>query len=376
MEDKAAIKVLTLTPAAADRHEHSTINISIIIIIINNNNKTCHLRRMDTKTRLKAAVGGHGRLSRSPSVSLRLSPVLSHEEETGHVLREALTPGLELLLSGPERPPEGPRGQGCGVKTPHPPHDRFTDTGRPNSCHTDKLFSSGGSRRPAGWRMGCWRWGCSLPLVLLVLLAVGQRVTGGRSSQHHGPRRHPRSQQSRQNITLGIILPERNTDYAWAWPRIGPAVERAVRTINTDPTLLPNHQLTYVFKNSEDKVGVCSESIAPLMAVDLKFFYDPWAFIGPGCSYTSSPVGLFTTHWDVPMLGKFALRICEHFGWREHVLLMFSDNKVDDRPCYFAVEGLYTELKSINITLVDRVLEENKLINYTNILSEVHSDGR
>uniref|UniRef100_A0A8C4DTN1 Guanylate cyclase n=1 Tax=Dicentrarchus labrax TaxID=13489 RepID=A0A8C4DTN1_DICLA len=175
-----------------------------------------------------------------------------------------------------------------------------------------------------------------------------------------------------QNITLAVILPQNNTYYPWAWPRIGPALERAIRTVNANPTLLPDHHLTYAFKNSQDKDGICSESVAPLMAVDLKLAYDPWAFIGPGCSYTASPVGLFTTHWDVPMvtagapavafyggvypsitntgpthkkLGKFALRICEHFGWREHVMLMFSDNKVDDRPCYFAVEGLYTELK-------------------------------
>uniref|UniRef100_A0A8C9ZX29 Guanylate cyclase n=1 Tax=Sander lucioperca TaxID=283035 RepID=A0A8C9ZX29_SANLU len=206
------------------------------------------------------------------------------------------------------------------------------------------------------------------------------------------------------NITLAVILPQSNTDYPWAWPRIGPALERAIKTVNDDPTLLPDHHLTYVFKNSENKNGICSESIAPLMAVDLKFAYNPWAFIGPGCSYTSSPVGLFTTHWDVPMvtagapavafyggvypsitntgpthkkLGKFALRICEHFKWREHVMLMFNDNKVDDRPCYFAVEGLYTELKSINITLVDRVFEENKLpINYSQIISDIQSDGR
>uniref|UniRef100_A0A8C4DR84 Guanylate cyclase n=1 Tax=Dicentrarchus labrax TaxID=13489 RepID=A0A8C4DR84_DICLA len=207
-----------------------------------------------------------------------------------------------------------------------------------------------------------------------------------------------------ENITLAVILPQNNTYYPWAWPRIGPALERAIRTVNANPTLLPDHHLTYAFKNSQDKDGICSESVAPLMAVDLKLAYDPWAFIGPGCSYTASPVGLFTTHWDVPMvtagapavafyggvypsitntgpthkkLGKFALRICEHFGWREHVMLMFSDNKVDDRPCYFAVEGLYTELKSINITLVDRVFEENKPpVNYSQILSDVQNDGR
>ncbi|XP_022617716.1 atrial natriuretic peptide receptor 1-like isoform X2 [Seriola dumerili] len=253
--------------------------------------------------------------------------------------------------------------------------------------------------------MACWKEGATLLLVLLVLLDL-HPVTG-RTSQHHSLRRQTRGHhehRAQQNITLAIILPQSNTDYPWAWPRIGPALERAVKTVNADPTLLPDHHLTYAFKNSEDKDGICSESIAPLMAVDLKLAYDPWAFIGPGCSYTSSPVGLFTTHWDVPMvtagapavafyggvypsitntgpthkkLGKFALRICEHFGWREHVMLMFNDNKVDDRPCYFAVEGLYTELKSINITLEDRVFEENKLpINYSHILSDIQNDGR
>uniref|UniRef100_A0A4W5MG25 Receptor ligand binding region domain-containing protein n=1 Tax=Hucho hucho TaxID=62062 RepID=A0A4W5MG25_9TELE len=190
-----------------------------------------------------------------------------------------------------------------------------------------------------------------------------------------------------RNITLAIILPQRNTAYPWAWPRVGPALDRAINTINADPALLRGHHLGYVFENSENEEGICSESIAPLMAVDLKFAHDPWAFIGPGCDYTSSPVGLFTTHWDIPMitagapavgfnginmypsitntgpthkkLGKFGLHICKHFEWKEQVLLMFSDNKKDDRPCYFAVEGLYTELHLNNITSVDLVFEEN-----------------
>ncbi|XP_049440112.1 atrial natriuretic peptide receptor 1-like [Epinephelus fuscoguttatus] len=226
--------------------------------------------------------------------------------------------------------------------------------------------------------MACWKEGTILLLVLLVLLDPQPVI--GRSSRHRSLRRQTRGHHEyrpQHNITLAVILPQTNTDYPWAWPRIGPALERAIKEVNADPTLLPDHHLVYAFKNSE-KDGICSESIAPLVAVDLKFAYDPWAFIGPGCSYTSSPVGLFTTHWNVPMvtagapavafyggvypsitntgpthkkLGKFALRICEHFEWREHVMLMFSDNKEDDRPCYFAVEGLYTELKGINITI-------------------------
>ncbi|XP_075937386.1 atrial natriuretic peptide receptor 1-like [Anarhichas minor] len=256
--------------------------------------------------------------------------------------------------------------------------------------------------------MARWREGAIRLLVLLVLLVLldPPRPVAGRSLRHHVPRRQTREhhRQPLRNITLAVILPQTNTDYPWAWPRIGPALERAVKTVNADPTLLPDYHLTYVFKNSEDKDGICSESIAPLMAVDLKLAYDPWAFIGPGCSYTSSPVGLFTTHWDVPMvtagapavafyggvypsitntgpthkkLGRFALQICEHFGWREHVMLVFNDNKADDRPCYFAVEGLYTELKSVNITTVDQVFEENKLpVNYSQILSDIQNDGR
>uniref|UniRef100_A0A4W5MY64 Guanylate cyclase n=1 Tax=Hucho hucho TaxID=62062 RepID=A0A4W5MY64_9TELE len=251
--------------------------------------------------------------------------------------------------------------------------------------------------------------GEKLLLVLLLLLgACLQWVQSGKSSLHRDSHRHPREHRDHRqhrNITLAIILPQRNTAYPWAWPRVGPALERAIDTINTDPALLPGHHLGYVFENSENEEGICSESIAPLMAVDLKFTHDPWAFIGPGCDYTSSPVGLFTTHWDIPMvtagapavgfnginmypsitntgpthkkLGKFGLHICKHFEWKEQVLFMFSDNKKDDRPCYFAVEGLYTELHLNNITSVDLVFEENTgPVNYSDLLHNIKQDGR
>nr|XP_046158349.1 atrial natriuretic peptide receptor 1-like [Oncorhynchus gorbuscha]XP_046158350.1 atrial natriuretic peptide receptor 1-like [Oncorhynchus gorbuscha] len=251
--------------------------------------------------------------------------------------------------------------------------------------------------------------GEKLLLVLLLLLgACLQWVQSGMSSRHRDSHRRPREHRDHRqhrNITLAIILPQRNTAYPWAWPRVGPALDRAINTINADSALLRGHHLGYVFENSENEEGICSESIAPLMAVDLKFAHDPWAFIGPGCDYTSSPVGLFTTHWDIPMvtagapavgfnginmypsitntgpthkkLGKFGLHICKHFEWKEQVLLMFSDNKKDDRPCYFAVEGLYTELHLNNITSVDLVFEENTgPVNYSDLLHNIKQDGR
>uniref|UniRef100_A0AAX7V573 Guanylate cyclase n=1 Tax=Astatotilapia calliptera TaxID=8154 RepID=A0AAX7V573_ASTCA len=244
--------------------------------------------------------------------------------------------------------------------------------------------------------MARWKEGATLLLALPVLLSLPAeaRTYGLGQTQHD----HERL----QNITLAVILPENNTRYPWAWPRIGPAVDRAVRNINADPTLLPNHHLVYFFKNSQDKDGMCSESVAPLMAVDLKLAYNPWVFIGPGCSYSSSPVGLFTTHWSVPMvtagapavafssgtylsitntgpthkkLGRFAVRICEHFGWREQVMVVFSDNKKDDRPCYFAIEGLYMELSNINISVEESVFMEES-VTYSQILSKIQDNGR
>uniref|UniRef100_A0A8C8JNQ7 Guanylate cyclase n=1 Tax=Oncorhynchus tshawytscha TaxID=74940 RepID=A0A8C8JNQ7_ONCTS len=205
-----------------------------------------------------------------------------------------------------------------------------------------------------------------------------------------------------QNVTLAAILPLSNTEYPWAWPRVGPALMRALERVNDDPTLLPGHRLRIVYDSSENKDGVCSDSVAPLVAVDFKFSYDPWAFIGPGCDYASSPVGRFTTHWDVPMvtagaaaigfhlytsitntgpthkkLGEFGVRLHRHFGWHRHAMLMFSDNKNDDRPYYFTAEGLYTQLQLDNITTADKVFnEQNGPVQYDNLISVISQSAR
>uniref|UniRef100_A0A8C2AVZ6 Guanylate cyclase n=1 Tax=Cyprinus carpio TaxID=7962 RepID=A0A8C2AVZ6_CYPCA len=205
-----------------------------------------------------------------------------------------------------------------------------------------------------------------------------------------------------QNITLAVILPLHNTEYPWAWPRVGPALHWALDKVNSDPNLLPGYHLQLVFNSSENKEGVCSDSVAPLVAVDLKFSYDPWAFIGPGCDYSSSPVARFTTHWEVPMitggaraqgfnlyssitnigpthkkLGEFVVRMHRHFGWHKHAMLMFNDNKKDDRPCYFAVEGPYTQMREDNITADDIVFnEDDEPVRYEVLLQDISQKAR
>uniref|UniRef100_A0A8B9L454 Guanylate cyclase n=1 Tax=Astyanax mexicanus TaxID=7994 RepID=A0A8B9L454_ASTMX len=250
----------------------------------------------------------------------------------------------------------------------------------------------------------CCLEGGRLSLILLfLLLCCPTTHTHAKSSHTHESHRH---NHNHEIIKLAVILPKTNTSYPWAWPRVGPAIDHAMKLVNSNPSLLPGYSLQFVFESSENTDGICSESIAPLMAVDLKFAHEPWAFIGPGCDYTSSPVGLFTTHWGLPMitagapavgfsdrsdaytsitntgpthkkLGEFALHICRHFGWSQHALLMFGDSKMGERECYFAVEGLYTELKEVNITTVDLVFEEDsRPVNYSEHLQKIKEEGR
>uniref|UniRef100_A0A8B9JIK6 Guanylate cyclase n=1 Tax=Astyanax mexicanus TaxID=7994 RepID=A0A8B9JIK6_ASTMX len=207
---------------------------------------------------------------------------------------------------------------------------------------------------------------------------------------------------SLRNITLAIILPKQNTEYPWAWPRVGPALNWALEKVNSDPTLLPGYHMQLVFSSSENKEGLCSDSVAPLVAVDLKFAHDPWAFIGPGCDYASSPVARFTTHWEVPMvtagapalgfnmyssitntgpthkkLGEFVVRMHHNFGWHKYAMVMFHDKKNDDRPCYFAVEGPYTEMTADNITAKDMVFnEDDEPLSYADLINGISQRGR
>ncbi|XP_039978055.1 atrial natriuretic peptide receptor 1 [Xiphias gladius] len=237
------------------------------------------------------------------------------------------------------------------------------------------------------------RWPRPTFLILLLLLLV-QSAESSLSAEN--------ITEDLQEVTLAAILPLTNTDYAWAWPRVAPALHRAVQRVNSDPWLLPGLKLQLVHGSSENHAGFCSDSMAPLVAVDLKLSHDPWAFIGPGCDYSSSPVARFTTHWEVPMvtagaraigfehyaavtntgpthkrLGEFGAKIQETFGWRRHAMLIFSDNKDanDDRPCYFAVEGLYTLLGNRNITIRDHVIEADN-VNYKSVIQEIRENGR
>ncbi|XP_062897932.1 atrial natriuretic peptide receptor 1-like [Mobula hypostoma] len=209
-----------------------------------------------------------------------------------------------------------------------------------------------------------------------------------------------------ETLTIAVVLPQNNTAYPWTWQRVGPAIRLARDAINRDPALLPGHRLRYVFGNCEDNQGICSESIAPLVAMELKFTNDPDVFVGPGCVYAAAPVARFTGHWKIPMvtagapaygftqksreyplltrsgpshgkLGEYVAHLHRRFNWTRRALIIYNDEKVDDRPCFFAVEGLYQEVLAFkNLTVVYIPFKESKTVDYDYLIQEIIQKGR
>ncbi|XP_052634376.1 atrial natriuretic peptide receptor 2 [Harpia harpyja] len=223
-----------------------------------------------------------------------------------------------------------------------------------------------------------------LPLLLLLLLlllpvpaAVAGGGGGGGGGGEGGGRRRAAATPDGTvaNLTVAVVLPERNVSYAWAWPRVGPALSLALEALERgEPPLLPRPFSVRVEFMSSELEGACSEYVAPLNAVDLKLYHDPDVLFGPGCVYPAASVGRFASHWRLPLitggavaagfsrkrehysttvrtgpsapkLGAFVSHLHAHFNWSTRAVLLYVDRKTDDRPYYFTVEGVYQELQ-------------------------------
>ncbi|NWT05875.1 ANPRB protein, partial [Mionectes macconnelli] len=213
------------------------------------------------------------------------------------------------------------------------------------------------------------------PLPLLALLLLPLPLPGPASG---GRRPATTPDGASANLTVAVVLPERNVSYAWAWPRVGPALSLALEALERgEPPLLPRPFSVRVEFMSSELEGACSEYVAPLNAVDLKLYHDPDVLFGPGCVYPAASVGRFASHWRLPLitggavaagfsrkrehysttvrtgpsapkLGAFVSHLHAHFNWSARAVLLYVDRKTDDRPYYFTVEGVYQELQDGN----------------------------
>ncbi|XP_051525178.1 atrial natriuretic peptide receptor 2-like [Myxocyprinus asiaticus] len=212
----------------------------------------------------------------------------------------------------------------------------------------------------------------------------------------------PGCRAEKRNITVAVMLPD-NLKYPWASPRVLPAIRMAQEKIQKSG-LLMGHTINLLNYSTEDSSGSCSENEAQIIAVDIKLYNKPDAFIGPGCAYSVASVGRFASHWKIPLitagglaygfdkreefktivrtgptttkLGDFVSCLHAHFNWTSRALMIFHDLKQDDRPHYFLSEGIYTVLGDENITVAAYPYEDPQTFNYQDIITSIKDNGR
>uniref|UniRef100_A0A8C5P3Z9 Guanylate cyclase n=1 Tax=Jaculus jaculus TaxID=51337 RepID=A0A8C5P3Z9_JACJA len=207
------------------------------------------------------------------------------------------------------------------------------------------------------------------------------------------------------DLKVAVVLPLTNTSYPWSWARVGPAVALALARVKARGDLPRGWTVRTVLGSSEDATGVCSDTAAPLAAVDLKWEHSPAVFLGPGCVYAAAPVARFTAHWRVPLLtagapalgfaakdeyplmtragpshaklGEFVAALHGRLRWQHRALVLYAYRPGDDRSCFFLVEGLYLRVRErLNITVDHVEFAEDDRDHYAMLLRTVQRKGR
>ncbi len=177
----------------------------------------------------------------------------------------------------------------------------------------------------------------------------------------------------RKELQIGVILPSHIT-YPWALRKTLPAIQCAVDTINMNqPRRLLNHVLRIVVGDS-----YCSDTIGPLVAINMHLKHNVSVFFGPVCEYSVAPVARFSPHWNVPLvtggalvqhfrdkshygqltrmvgpyhkLGTFIATIFDFFNFVQTAFIYgnnlgYRAGKYGRSPCYFTTEAMFLALQ-------------------------------
>uniref|UniRef100_M4A2H5 Guanylate cyclase n=1 Tax=Xiphophorus maculatus TaxID=8083 RepID=M4A2H5_XIPMA len=192
------------------------------------------------------------------------------------------------------------------------------------------------------------------------------------------------------DITVAVMLPDNYSMYAWALPRVLPAILMAKEDLHGKHNLLLGHDINILNYSTQDPAaGSCAESRAQVLAVDAKLYVRPDVFFGPGCVYPLASVARFASHWKLPLItaggpaygfdareeyrtivrsgptstkiGDFINALHTQFNWTSRAVVIFYDQRQDDRPHYFLSEGIYLNLKQeINVTVEARPYQKEQ----------------
>ncbi|XP_076973040.1 atrial natriuretic peptide receptor 3 isoform X2 [Tamandua tetradactyla] len=171
-----------------------------------------------------------------------------------------------------------------------------------------------------------------------------------------------------QKIEVLVLLP-RDDSYLFSLARVRPAIEYALRSVESNGTglrLLPPGTRFQVAYEDSDCGNRALFSLVDRVAAARGA--KPDLILGPVCEYAAAPVARLASHWDLPMLsagalaagfqhkdtefshltrvapayakmGEMMLALFRHHQW-SRAALIYSDDKLE-RNCYFALEGVH-----------------------------------
>lgn len=181
-----------------------------------------------------------------------------------------------------------------------------------------------------------------------------------------------------REIKIGALIPWNGT---WPiGPRMASALLVAFDTIKNDMNLLPDHNLTYEWRDSECDTGATLRAMADLQTRKPGIH----AFLGPGCSVGCVPGGYLAAHWNDPMIsfgcgestlsdklqyptfirtvgtyaqtGKFFLEIMKKYDWSQVAILS-------------STESLWSQVASFVKDEIDGAADGEFIVSYFHVFS-------
>ncbi|MGH0164429.1 UNVERIFIED_CONTAM: hypothetical protein FKN15_058898 [Acipenser sinensis] len=167
------------------------------------------------------------------------------------------------------------------------------------------------------------------------------------------------------DIDVLVLLPEENS-YIFSIPRVRPAIDYALKSINSNESLNSGFSFKVHYNNSN-----CGNQ-ALFSFVERSFLKKPDVVLGPVCEYAAAQVVRMASYWNIPILSAGALAsgfgtkkaeythltrvspayskmgeafgaMFKHFSWKRAVLIYQEDK---ERNCFFSIEGVYAVLEA------------------------------
>ncbi|XP_067858911.1 guanylate cyclase 2G [Heptranchias perlo] len=98
-------------------------------------------------------------------------------------------------------------------------------------------------------------------------------------------------------LVLGLQVP-RNISFPFSAMRLGSAIQLAIEKVNSDPVLMLNYTLDFVYADSD-----CDPKVSLNAFISQVQKYNVSALFGPACPEVAEITGLLASQWNIPIFG-------------------------------------------------------------------------